>query len=892
MSAALRTAAATAAAALALLVALASPAAAEEFDKFAVESVFASLSDTQAGKHADMTIGVTLTRNGNQPYANARDIEIKLPPGALGNPQGIPRCTAEQLGDSPKSSACPFESQVGMTLVRTVQPVAGVFNEPVYNMVPPKGTDIVARLGFIAVGWPAFVNLRVDPVDYSIVATAEGIPSASGLSEATTTIWGVPSDPVHDEDRITPQEALDGEAPAQPRSVTPGGPFLSNPTDCSTPRQVRVTARSYQLPDQPSTMTAPFPQITGCGKLSFAPTFTTAPTNPEAAAPTGLDSELTIPQDESPQGISTSTLKSARVTLPQGFAINPAAADGLQGCSDVQVGYGENAPADCPEAAKIGTIEAEVPALERTLRGAVYQRTPEPGRLFGLWVVADEMGVHLKLPARIEPNPLSGQVTAVFDGIDSLGGLPQVPVAGLELNVFGGPRAPLSTPGCGTYLTEFSFTPWSGRPAAAGTTPMQITAGCGKGGFSPRIAAGSLIPFAGKHTPFSFTLTRSDGESNPRTIALHLPQGLLAKLAGVPLCGEAAAATGACPAASRLGSLAAASGVGGAPLWIPQPGRAPTAAYLAGPYKGAPYSIVSVVPAQAGPFDLGLVVNRSAIQVDPDTALATVVTDPLPQLLEGVPVSYRTINVLVDRPGFTLNPTSCLPKQITATVTAADGKVAEAADGFQATGCSRLPYAPKLGLDFRGQMKRSGNPSVEATLTQRPGQANTAAATVILPASQFIDNSHINNPCTRVQFAAEACPAKSILGTVVAKTPLLDEPLRGSVYFRSNGGDRELPDLVADLRGQLRIVLVGFIDSVRKKGVSRVRTRFLGLPDAPVTSFQMKLFGGDRGLIENSRNLCVTRPRVEIRLRGQNGASSATKPRLGLPCGGKSSARR
>lgn len=886
MSAALRTAAATALSALALLAVWAGPAtAADEFDKFAIESVSAGLADKQAGKHADMTLGVHLTRDGNQPFANVRDIEIELPPGVIGNPQGIPRCTPEQLGDRPENSACPFDSQVGMTLIRTVQPVAGVFNEPVYNMVPPKGTDIVARLGFIAVAWPTFINVRIDPVDYGLVATVEGVPSASGLSEATTTIWGVPSKPVHDEERVTPEEAVFGGAPAGGRSVTPGGPFLSNPTDCALQRQMKVTARSYQLPGQPSTMTTSFPPITGCGKLVFAPSFTTALTNPEAAAPSGLDTELTVPQDESPQGISTSTLKSARVTFPPGIAINPAAADGLQGCSAEQVGYGQNAQANCPQAAKIGTLEAEVPALEKTLHGAVYQRSPEPGRLFGLWLVADEQGVHLKLPGRIEPNPLTGQITAVFDGIDALGGLPQVPVSSLKLNVFGGPRAPLSTPGCGTYLTRFSFVPWSGRPAAEGSTPMQVTAGCGKGGFAPRIEAGSLNPLAGAYTPFSFALTRQDGESNPETIALHLPQGLLAKLAGVPLCPDAAAASGACPAASRLGSLAAASGVGGAPLWIPQPGKAPTAAYLAGPYKGGPYSIVSVVPAQAGPFDLGLVVNRAAIQIDPGTSEATVVTDPLPQFLEGVPVSYRTVSVLVDRPGFMLNPTSCKPKQITATLTATGGGLAQASDGFQVTGCSKLPYEPKLKIAFKGQMKRSGNPAVRATLTQKPGQANTAAATVILPGSQFIDNSHINNPCTRVQFAAEACPPKSTLGTVEARSPLLDQPLRGRLVFRSNGGARELPDIVADLRGQngIRVIQVGFIDSVR----GRVRTRFLSVPDVPLSKAVFRFYGGKRGLIENSKNLCAVRPRVKTRLKAQSGRVRVTQPRIGLPCGKK-----
>jgi hypothetical protein len=294
--------------------------------------------------------------------------------------------------------------------------------------------------------------------------------------------------------------------------------------------------------------------------------------------------------------------------------------------------------------------------------------------------------------------------------------------------------------------------------------------------------------------------------------------------------------------------------------------------------------VVSVVPAQAGPFDLGVVVNRAAINVDPETALATIVTDPLPQILEGVPVSYRTIHVLIDRPNFTLNPTSCKPKQISATITATNGALATPTDGFQATDCAKLKYTPKLRLAFEGSTKRTGNPAVRAKLTQKPGQANTAATTVILPPSQFIDNAHISNPCTRVQFAAEACPPKSVLGTATAKSPLLDQPLKGKVYFRSNGGARELPDIVADLRGQLRITLVGFIDSVQKNGTSRVRTRFLGLPDAPVRSFEMNLFGGARGLIENSRDLCKTKPRVEIRLKAQNGRARITKPRIELPC--------
>ena len=645
------------------------------------------------------------------------------------------------------------------------------------------------------------------------------------------------------------------------------------------------------MPSAPSSKTAPFSQVIGCEKLSFAPKFKVTPTSQEAASPTGLEAELTIPQDETPLGQATSTLRSAEVTLPEGMSVNPAAANGLAACSASEVGFETANPSSCPAAAKLGTVEVEVPALESTLNGAIYQRTPEPGHLFRFWLVTDEQGVHLKLPAEIEANPLTGQLTTIFNGIPALGGLPQVPFSEMRLHVFGGPRAPLATPAsCGTYQTHFVFDPWSGNPAVEGDTPMQITSGCSKGGFSPKLFAGSTGSSAGSFSPFALTLTRQDGEANPKTIAVHMPQGLLAKLGGVPLCSDANAATGNCPAGSQVGTITAATGVGGSPLWIPQPGKSPTAVYLGGPYKGAPYSIVAVVPAQAGPFDLGTVVTRAAINVDPTTALATITTDPLPQILEGVPVLYRTIHVDVDRKEFTLNPTSCEPKEIRATVTASNGALAEPKAGFQATNCAKLAYSPKLKLSFKGATRRSGNPAVKAVLTQPANQANTAGATVILPSSEFIDQSHINNPCTRVQFNENACPPSSILGTARAITPLLDQPLEGPIYFRSNGGERELPDIVADLHGQIHITLVGFIDSVQKKGteISRVRVRFQNVPDAPVTKFTTSFFGGKKSLIENHVNLCQGTHRAKLVFKAQNGRVSRQSPVIGTSCKKKS----
>jgi len=862
-------------------------ASAAEFEKYGVESGSASLSSNQAGAHADLTIVFNLTEQSGQPYAQTKSVELKLPPGVIGNPQGVPRCRAEELGNRPEESNCPVASQVGIAEIK-LGGVGNGFNiQPLYNLVPPEDGETVARLGFFAAEAPAYINVRVDPVDYSIISTVEGVPSAAALVGAKTTLWGVPADPIHDLDRYTPQQAKEGQKPSKPVPANvPEQPFLSNPTSCDPPGLLVITARSHQLPDSPSSLEVPFPRMGGCLSLAFEPKFTAVPTNSEAYAPTGLNTDLVLPQNEAPHGRATSTLRSAQVTLPPGFTINPAAGDGQQACSSEQLHFAEARVAECPDASKVGSTEADVPALERPLHGSVYLRTPEPGHLFRLWLAADEQGVHLKLPAEIELDPATGQIRTVVSGLASLGGLPQVPVAELKLDVFGGPRAPLATPGCGTYQTNYVFTPWSGTPAVTGTTPLQISSGCGKGGFSPSLDAGTLNTGAGAFSPFSMTLTRQDGEGNPQSLAVHLPQGLLAKLGGVDLCSGNAAASGACPNSSRIGSVTASAGVGGAPLWIPQAGKAPTAVYLSGPYKGAPYSIVSVVPAQAGPFDLGTVVNRAAIQVDPNTALATIVTDPLPQILEGVPVSYRTLHVDVDRKNFTLNPTDCSLKQIRATVTAADGRVAEPTNPFQAVNCANLDYKPKLKLALRGSTKRTGHPALRAVLTQKPHQANTAAATVLLPASEFIDQAHVSNPCIRPDFNAGKCPKGSILGTVEARTPLLDKPLQGNVYFRSNGGERELPDIVADLRGPIHIILVGFVDSVPVKGTegSRIRTRFQSVPDAPVSRFTIKLFGGKRGLLVNSRSLCQGEKRAIVRFTAQNGRASRYKPVISTGC--------
>ncbi|HVT00297.1 MAG TPA: hypothetical protein VHE08_07265 [Solirubrobacterales bacterium] len=863
----------------------ASPALAiEEFDRYAVESASASLSSTQAGAHADLTVGFALAQKAGEPYGLTRDIFFSLPAGVIGNPQQLQRCTLVQFGEAPAESRCPVSSQVGVSEVTLGGLNAGTFLEPVYNMAPPGG-DVVARFALFAGPYPVLVNIRVDPIDYSLTAAIEGAASVASLIGAQSTFWGVPAARSHDALRLTPLEALEFKTPPGGREAgAPEVPFMTNPTDCATQRRLTVTAVSYQLPGQPKSATTPFPQITGCGLPAFEAQMSLTPTSVEAASATGVDATVKIPQSESPNTLGTSTLKSALVTLPEGLAINPAAGDGLGACSDQQVGYGNAAAPACPDDAKLGTAEIEVPALERTLQGAIYQRTPEPGRLFGFWLVTDEQGVRLKLPAEIQANPLTGQLTTVFDGIPALGGLPQVPFGEFRLHFFGGPRAPLSTPStCGTYQTHYSFTPWTGRPAAVGDAPMRISSGCGKGGFDPRIAAGTLRAGAGTYAPFTFDLTRADGEANPRTISVHLPEGLLAKLGGVALCPEGAAGSGSCPASSQVGVVKAASGVGPAPLWIPQPGKAPTAVYLAGPYKGAPYSLVSVVPAQAGPFDLGTVVNRAAIAIDPETSEATITTDPLPQILEGVPIAYRAIDVTVDRPEFTLNPTSCEPKTISAGVTASNGATATPSTGFQATDCAKLGFAPRLKVQLKGPTRRTGHPALKAVLTYPKGaQANIARAQVGLPHSLFLDQGNLNKTCTRPVLLAGHCPKSTVYGHAKAWTPLLAEPLRGPVYLVGGFGYK-LPALVAELDGKVRILLKGRVDTTRQHGI---RNTFEVVPDAPVSRFVLQMKGGKKySLIENSENLCAKTQRANARFVGQNGAVSQQHPKIAVGCG-------
>jgi hypothetical protein len=301
-------------------------------------------------------------------------------------------------------------------------------------------------------------------------------------------------------------------------------------------------------------------------------------------------------------------------------------------------------------------------------------------------------------------------------------------------------------------------------------------------------------------------------------------------------------------------------------------------AYLAGPYKGAPLSLAIVTPATAGPYDLGTVMVRTALYVDPETTRIHAVSDPIPQILQGIPLDVRSIALKMSRPSFTLNPTSCDPMAVTGSATSPFGSSASLSNPFQVGGCSSLAFKPKLSLKLSGGTKRSQNPALKAVLRMPAGGANIAKASVALPHSEFLDQAHIKTICTRVQFAAAQCPPGSVYGKATAISPLLGQPLSGPVYLRSSSNP--LPDLVADLNGQIHVVLVGRIDSIK----GGIRNSFEAVPDAPVSKFVLEMQGGKKGLLENSTNLCKSVNKATVLFVGLNGKTAVSKPALQVKC--------
>ncbi len=880
-------------------------------------------------------------RLDREPLAEPKDIVAELPPGLIGNPQAIPHCALADFF----FGACEINTVVG-TVGIAFSESQGAFDQvvPLFNLQPSG--EFPGELGYTPNGIPFFLTVTVrSGSDYGLDITNAGTPQVT-LTRTYVTTWGIPAAHEHDKIRgkgCKGGPSSHGEAwssyfiqsPAQVYrdceltfgslgnlhggpAETPEVPFLTMPTSCSgEPLAIGARYDTWELPPgEEGHATAVGPPVDGCNQLKFEPTIEARPTTNLADAPSGFDFNLKVPQNtegpegkESPTGVATADLKEATVTLPPGLVVNPSSGAGLEGCSPAQIGlttpvatvpaHFTETPAACPDASKLGTVEVNTALLHNPLLGAVYLATPHQnpsGNLLAGYIVLEGEGLIIKLAGQFQTDPATGQITASF--LEN----PQTPFEEFKFHFFAGARGALRTPAvCGTYEVHSTLTPWSapefGPPAepagefetVAGPTGGACPTSAGQEPHSPVLRAGTESPAAGLYSPFSLKLVRQDGEQEIKGIETTLPEGLVGRLAGTSYCPDAALAAAAsksgaaeqsspsCPASSEVGTVAITAGAGPTPLNVA--GKA----YLAGPYKGAPLSLAIITPAVAGPFDLGDVVVRTALFVDPLTTQITAKSDPIPTILEGIPLDVRSITLQVNRPRFTLNPTSCEPMAITGSALSALGASTALTQRFQVGGCPALPFKPSLKISLKGSTKHAGHPGLKAVLTYPKGgpYANVAKALVNLPHSEFIDQGNLNKTCTRPVLLEGACPAKSIYGKAKAWTPLLEKPLEGPVYLVGGFGYK-LPALVAELDGQIRVLLVGKVDSGKNKGI---RNTFEAVPDAPVEKFVLEMKGGPKySLLENSENLCARPQKAIASFTAQSGKVLDLHPTVANDC--------
>jgi hypothetical protein len=854
----------------------------------------AKVSGTQAGGHpnVDYTVSWTNRQGSNVPCncEDARILDMHFPTGFIGNPHNVPACSLTEFS----LHECSPDSQVGV--VETL----GTLRQALYNLVPHA--DEPGLVGFYIPGaeTPLYTVLHARTgSDYGLDATSSAVYHLLPISNIEVHLWGVPADPSHDNNRF-PQGKTEGvECKPYPggcfgsvASTAPPAPYLQSPTTCGVPLESSHSIEYYT--GTVVKASDAWPATTGCDQLTFNPSLTATATTGAADSASGLDVVLRVPQTQSPTAPSPSEIRDVTMTLPDGFSLAPNGANGKLACDDTELSFETEEAAHCPEFAKIGTSSIDSSALPGPIQGSIYIGQPLPGQVYRAFITADGFATHVKLKAAVQLDPDSGRIVTSFTD------LPQAPIQEVDLHFFGSERGIFATPRtCGSYPVVTKFVPWDAALEDQVST-SQISINSGPGGspcppsprpFHPVVNAGSANNTAGAFSPFTFEMRRADGDQEPTAITAHTPPGFLASLRGTSYCPESAIqgllagsydgreerAAPSCPASSHIGSVMAGGGPGTRPVYVGGE------VYLAGPYKGGPVSLVVVIPAISGPYDLGNIVTRVAVYLDPATARLTAVSDPLPRILEGVPLRARFLQIRLDRPGFTLNPTRCDPFGIATQLSGDEGGLINPESHFQAANCSSLDYAPSLSFDLSGGLKVRGHPAIHTVFRARPGDANSRRLAVTLPKGEQLDNSHIGTVCTRGAFNTDSCPEDSLVGHVKVVTPLLDGPLEGGVYLRASS--HKLPDLAMDLEGQVDLELAGRVDAVNE----RLRTTFTDIPDAPVTSLTFDLLGRAKGLLINGESLCRKQKRATVRLTGQNGDLVKLSPKLRTACGSKAS---
>jgi hypothetical protein len=839
------------------------------------------------------------------PVEPLKEVNVELPAGFVANPMITPRCPRDNY-------LCDVDAQVGTTFTEITQFAErknvgydqGFYPSPLSNVLPPKGSPAQLSLHAFTTRINTTAKLRQD--DYGVTSVAAGLPTDLNVFSAAVTLWGQSSHPAHDNRRCTGNDRI------CPESIQGGvdGAFVTNPTEC-TGQNLPTRIGSFSWIN-PTVYAGPAsdnsPPVTDCANVPFAPAVSVTPTSTAADSASGLDFAVELPQDGllDFDGIATSHLKDVTVDLPAGIAVNPSSATGLAGCSDAQMAIGSESAPQCPDGSKLGTVEITSPLVDRPVGGTMYLGVPKStdpmsGEMLRLFVVArnDDLGVMIKLPGSATADPQTGKLTATFENN------PRLPFDHLSVKLKGGDRGVLAMPqACGPKAISSTLSPWSGTVPVTQSSPFDVAGDC-SAGFAPALTAGNSNPNGRGSGTFSFKFSRRDGEQWIDGLTATLPQGLLASVKGVPLCTSDQAAAGACPAASRIGTVDATAGSGN-PFVLEQKGSA----YLTEGYKGCAYGLAVVVPVVAGPFDksspatdLGNIVVRQSICVDRTTAQVTATSDPFPTIWHGIPLRVRSVTVNVDRPGFMLNPSDCSAKQVGGTFHSVNGATAAASSAFQASGCGNLPFEPTLALALTGkkQVRTGKHPGVKATVTQQGVvEAGIERAEVRLPKSLALDPANAQALCEFEDGTSarpeDRCPKGSIVGRARAVSPLLNDPLVGNVYFvknvrRSSTGNliRTLPMLIVALRGEIAINLKGESDTTKS---GKLVNTFASVPDAPISRFDMNIKGGGSGILAVTRtrrgliNLCA-KPKghvAETDMDGHNGKRRDFDVRMKTPC--------
>jgi hypothetical protein len=876
---------------------------------------------TQAGAHPyQMTTELSLPLGDFnpliaefQPDQQVKNLTVDLPPGMVANPNAVAKCTEAQFEAQhthAEPEICPPESQVGTinALVELNPELIGPIVAPLYSIVPPPG--VPAEFGFIARGLGGYVHISGGVrtgSDYALAATGSDIYAGANLVAVKATLWGQPSDASHDGQRGECVETVLPSCPHVP--VVNPVPFLTMPSACSGPPVLTASAESWQgtvasTSSEGSSLSTGAPdKIEGCGRLDFKPMIVAHPDIHAADSPAGFDFNLRLPQSEGIETLAEATLKKAVVTLPVGATLNPSAASGLQGCTESEIALHTPDQPSCPEASKVATVTIRTALLPKPLTGAIYLARPfenPDNTLVAGYIVAEGEGALIKLAGKFELDPSTGQITATFDNN------PQLPFDELEVHFFGGRHGALATPQvCGVYTVNADLTPWTTPFGADALTSARFSVAEGPGGapcpsnplpFAPTMAAGSANSQAGGFTPFSFILRRPDAQQRVSTVSLTEPPGLAGMITHVTPCGEPQAREGTCPPSSQIGHAIVEAGVGSSPITVPQPGEPESPIYFTGPYNGkggsctpgtagcAPFGLSIVTRVIAGPFDLGTIVTRAKIDVDPHTAQVTVTTDPLPQIIQGVPTDIRSIDAVIDRPGFIVNPTSCERMTVSGTATSTTGQAAALSNPFQVGGCRGLPFNPSLTASTEAKASKANGASLTVRVSSAPGQANIAKTDLTLPAALPSRLSTIQKACPDSVFEANpaACDEGSIIGTATVHTPLLKSPLVGPAYLVSHG-NAAFPDVEFVLQGEgITLVLDGQTDI--KKGITY--SRFETVPDAPIETFEAVLPTGPHSALaafvpkRANFNLCGQKLLMPTTITGQNGAQISQNTRI------------